>query len=187
MNYTDGRAGNSINSIFGIGIYSLEHSDGYTYPNLPLALANADVINTAAYSLYLQDSDSGHILFGGVNRAKYTGSLKTFDIPYDDDTESQDRILIVLSGFGITRNGKHSDSQFTPRALALDSGTTFSHLSSEMFEYLMENLEIFYDNVQGYVAPCDGESKDTVDFAFGDLTISVPVSKFFTPFLEPPL
>lgn len=66
-------------SVLGLG-YALDNS--YT-KSLPQALAESGQINHAAYSLWVDDSteDSGTLLFGGVNTAKYTGELHTMPIP----------------------------------------------------------------------------------------------------------
>ena len=47
------------------------------YPNIIDQLVDQGVINSRAYSLYLNDpnSDSGNILFGGVDSNKYSGDL----------------------------------------------------------------------------------------------------------------
>ncbi|KAF9777115.1 hypothetical protein IL306_004628 [Fusarium sp. DS 682] len=65
-----------IFSIFGVGLYSLEHAE-IKYPNLPYALADAGEINTPAFNLWFNNETHGEFLFGGVNKAKYTGPLVT--------------------------------------------------------------------------------------------------------------
>lgn len=46
-----------------------------------MTMANQGVINTAAFSLYLNDLESqGNILFGGYDQAKYIGDLQTVDL-----------------------------------------------------------------------------------------------------------
>ncbi|GKU22918.1 unnamed protein product [Fusarium langsethiae] len=51
-----------IFSMFGVGLPSGEHA-AQKFPSLPYALRNAGEINTAAYSLLLEDDQSGHFLF----------------------------------------------------------------------------------------------------------------------------
>ncbi|KAF5572184.1 aspartic-type endopeptidase OPSB [Fusarium pseudoanthophilum] len=69
------------NFVFGVGIDSLENANT-KYPNLPYALADAGEINTPAFSLWLNNETHGEFLFGGVNKAKYTGSSDlTLNIP----------------------------------------------------------------------------------------------------------
>ena len=76
----------SPEGILGIGYITNEGAaaspDTPTYPNLPAALKNAGIINSNAYSLYLDDLDSstGTLLFGGVDTSKYDGELTTFPV-----------------------------------------------------------------------------------------------------------
>lgn len=51
------------------------------YNTTIMTMANQGVINTAAFSLYLNDLESqGNILFGGYDQAKYVGDLQTVDL-----------------------------------------------------------------------------------------------------------
>ncbi|KNB14404.1 hypothetical protein FOXG_13268 [Fusarium oxysporum f. sp. lycopersici 4287] len=65
---------NGITSTFGVGLYTREHAE-IKYPNLLYALAEAEEINTPAFSLWLDNETHGEFLFGGVNKAKYIGPL----------------------------------------------------------------------------------------------------------------
>jgi Eukaryotic aspartyl protease len=58
------------------------NSGANQYPNSPFAMTAAGVINTAAYSVWLNDinSLSRSVLFGGLDTAKYTGTLQTVPI-----------------------------------------------------------------------------------------------------------
>jgi hypothetical protein len=53
-----------------------------SYANLPKAMVADGLINSNAYSLWLNDLDAntGSILFGGVDSDKYTGDLETLPI-----------------------------------------------------------------------------------------------------------
>ncbi|ENH63626.1 Putative aspartic-type endopeptidase OPSB [Fusarium oxysporum f. sp. cubense race 1] len=73
---------NGITSTFGVGLYTREHAE-INYPNFPYALAEAGEINTPAFSLWLDNKTHGEFLFGGVNKAKYTGLL-TMKISFDE-------------------------------------------------------------------------------------------------------
>lgn len=49
-------------------------------------MSKQGLINSAAFSLYLNDDDSqGNILFGGYDKAKYSGELQTMDVVDQDD------------------------------------------------------------------------------------------------------
>ncbi|KAG4255819.1 hypothetical protein FPRO03_04767 [Fusarium proliferatum] len=164
-----------IFSIFGVGIYSLEHAD-IKYPNLPYALANAGEINTPAFSLWLNNETHGEFLFGGVNKAKYTGPLVTYPVAAEDTFDVRDRALVVMTGFGTTSGDKTSDLEFKSRPVLLDSGTIQSRLSLNMTLHLIKTMKVSMDEKLGAVAPCNTSSKETLDFTFGDLTLNVPLA-----------
>ena len=116
-----------IYSIFGIGFYSRENvpqgaQGASSYNNLVYALADAGTINTAAYSLYLEDADKGSFLFGAVDKSKYHEPLVTFNVARNNyafrvansRTQGRDKALVVLTGFGTTHDGKSSNLEFTP-------------------------------------------------------------------------
>ncbi|KAI3576138.1 aspartic peptidase domain-containing protein [Fusarium oxysporum f. sp. albedinis] len=96
---------------FGVGLYTREHAE-IKYPNLLYALAEAEEINTPAFSLWPDNETHGEFLFGGVNKAKYIGPLVSYPTA-----------LVVMTGFGTTSDGKTSDLDFEPRPVLLDSGT----------------------------------------------------------------
>jgi hypothetical protein len=51
------------------------------YNTTVMTMANQGVINSAAFSLYLNDLESqGNILFGGYDQAKYVGDLQTVEL-----------------------------------------------------------------------------------------------------------
>ncbi|KAI1035535.1 hypothetical protein LB504_006022 [Fusarium proliferatum] len=169
-----------IFSIFGVGIYSLEHAD-IKYPNLPYALANAGEINTPAFSLWLNNETHGEFLFGGINKSKYTGPLVTYPVAADNTFDVRDRALVVMTGFGTTSDGKTSELNFKARPVLLDSGTIQSRLSLNMTLHLIKTMKISMDEKLGAVAPCNTSRKETLDFTFGDPTLNVPLANFLSP------
>ena len=180
-------SGNGIFSIFGIGIFSLEldvAGGGSGYNNLVYALVDAGYINTAAYSMYLEDWDQGTFLFGAVDKSKYKEPLLTYPIIIDNNSKVRDRTTIVQTGFGHTRDGKSSTGSFTPRGVLLDSGTESSQFTAEMMEYIATELGAAWsEDLSQFVAPCDGGGNDnTIDFQFGELTINIPFINFLRPF-----
>ncbi|KAG8670497.1 hypothetical protein FPOAC2_09856 [Fusarium poae] len=169
-----------IFSIFGIGLPSGQRA-AKKFPSLPYALRNAGEINTAAYSLWLDDDQSGHFLFGGVNKAKYTGPLVTFPIPLTDPSDTvAERLLVVLEGFGTTNDGNSTSIDFYPRPVLLDSGTVMSRLTQDMALHVMTTLDGVITKEYGAMVPCDKDHKYTLDFTFGELTINVPLAYFLT-------
>ncbi|KAH7217325.1 aspartic peptidase domain-containing protein [Fusarium oxysporum] len=162
---------------FGVGLYTREHAE-IKYPNFPYALAEAGEINTPAFSLWLDNKTHGEFLFGGVNKAKYTGLLVSYPVAFDNQIGLQDRALVVMTSFGTTFDGKTSDLDFEPRPVLLESGTVQSRLTLNMTLHLIKTMKISFDEKLGAVAPCETSSKETLDFTFGDLTIKVSFANF---------
>ncbi|PNP76489.1 hypothetical protein FNYG_09908 [Fusarium nygamai] len=164
---TEYNATNSnIISVFGVGIDSLENAHT-KYPNLPYALADAGEINTPAFSLWLNNETHGEFLFGGVNKAKYTGPLVTYPVAGDNTFDLRDRALVVMTGFGTTSDGKTSELDFKARPVLLDSGTVQSRLSLNMTMHLIKTIKVSLDEYLGAVAPCNTSSNETLDFTSG--------------------
>lgn len=78
----------------------------------------------------LLDSNTGSILFGGVDTEKYEGDLSVLPIQIDSQSGDISSFTIALSG--ITISNKAGKRQYSKTNLAipviLDSGTTISYL-----------------------------------------------------------
>ena len=57
--------------ILGIGFQS--EATEFDYDNLPISLRNQGIIGKAAYSLNSPEASTGQIIFGGIDKAKYSG------------------------------------------------------------------------------------------------------------------
>lgn len=79
---------------------------------------------------FLLDSNSGSILFGGVDTEKYEGDLSVLPIQIDSQSGDISSFTVALSGISISN--KAGKSQYSKTNLAipviLDSGTTNSYL-----------------------------------------------------------
>ncbi|KAI3405206.2 hypothetical protein KGF56_001983 [Candida oxycetoniae] len=105
--------------IMGIGFKNGESgvkSSG-NYDNVPITLKKQGVIKTNAYSLYLNSpgAATGQIIFGGVDNAKYSGSLITESIT------SSYRLIITLdtidyAGTALTYIHSESAAQIAKQA-----------------------------------------------------------------------
>ena len=175
---------NSAEGILGIG-YTADEAQADTarqksYPNLPQAMANAGLIQSNAYSLWLNDLDAntGSILFGGVDTAKYTGSLQSVPIQKEFDTYAE--FLITLTDVALT-DGTTSQNLTTdlPTVVILDSGSSLTYLPNDLTSAIYSALKIQYDSAQqmGYCS-CDLANENiTIDFTFTSATISVAIDE----------
>ena len=175
----------SSEGVLGIGYPSLEvqvQNDGQaSYPNVPANMVQQRLIQSNAYSLWLNDLDSsqGSILFGGVDIDKYHGELST--LPIVPIQGMYVETLITLTGASVNQNGKNTSvtTSELPSAVLLDSGSTLSYLPVDVSQNIYKLLGVTYVRQQGVAfCRCDlAQSSATVDFSFSGATISVPVSE----------
>ncbi|KAH8899193.1 acid protease [Thozetella sp. PMI_491] len=149
-----------IGYAFGEAIVSEERRLSAAYPNLPLNMAREGLINTAAYSLWLNDLDAstGNILFGGIDTKKYYGDLTRIQINSDSSTsELFTSFRVTLSSLTAT-SSSGSDiltSESFPISVVLDSGTTLSYLPTDLAEQIWTEVGAVYDmNWDLAMVPC---------------------------------
>ena len=168
--------------ILGLG-YPLDealasYTDGQTYPNVPQQLVDNGVINSQAYSLWLNDlqSSTGTILFGGVNTEKFSGSLETLPIIKEDGFDAE--FIIALTGVGANGTAGSIGSNLRLPAL-LDSGSSLTYLPTDITDTIYNAVGAQYNQEQGtaYVDCGLAKSDQSIEFTFSSPTISVPMSE----------
>jgi hypothetical protein len=177
--------------LLGIGFNKGENSyvdsaeNPYTYPNLPQALYEAKLINTIAYSFYASDTDEsgsgGQLLFGGVDTAKFSGSLGTMDTYYDSTGLA--RLLVPLTGFSVSNGSSTTSFLKSTNAALIDSGTEGLFLPSAIYSDILEQFgAIFDDSSQDYLVPCSSRNGNvSVTVSFGSKDIIIPASDLILP------
>ena len=168
--------------VLGIGYTANEvqvNRNGDTaYPNLPSALVKNGLINSNAYSLWLNDLDAntGSILFGGVDSGKYSGELQTLPIQkiYNEYAE----FLIIMTGVALHNSSgtqSYSSSEL-PATVLLDSGTSLTYLPDTIVEDIYNDLGVVYDSSSGtgYV-PCS-MMNENINITYTFTSPSIPVS-----------
>jgi len=178
-----GYVSNSSEGVLGIGYPSLEVQvqvdSQKSYPNLPEAMANQGLIQSAAYSLWLDDLDSstGSILFGGVDTAKYSGELATLPIIQEDNMYVE--MVIAMSGVTLVANNANTTVLSKSTPVLLDSGSTLSYLpvdmSGDIYKALGVDFSEQYD--QPFCSCSLANTSATIDFEFSGRVISVPISE----------
>ena len=174
----------SPQGILGIG-YTADEAQVNTanlksYSNLPQAMADSGLIQSNAYSLWLNDLDAntGSILFGGVDTAKYTGLLQT--VPIQKEFGQYAEFLITLTGVGLVNNGNNlSTSTDLPTAVILDSGSSLAYLPNALTSDIFSALNVQYSQEQGAgLCSCSLANENiTLDFTFSSPTISIPIDE----------
>ncbi|KAF5252857.1 hypothetical protein FANTH_2181 [Fusarium anthophilum] len=159
--------GEYANDTFTLGSSTL---DSFQF----VGVTEFNATNAGAFSLWLNNETHGEFLFGGVNKAKYTGPLVTYPVAADNTFDVRDRALVVMTGLRTTSDGKTSELDFKARPVLLDAGTIQSRLSLNMTLPLITTMKVSMDEKLDAVAPCNTSSKETLDFTFRDLTLNVP-------------
>ncbi|KAK7988851.1 hypothetical protein PG989_009166 [Apiospora arundinis] len=171
-----GYKSSSAQGILGIGYPVNEVQVGRAgmdpYDNLPAKLVAEGQIQSSAYSLWLNDLDAstGSILFGGVDKAKYTGQLQTLPIQAQAGVFSEFLITLTSLAMGGTMV---ADKQAL--AVLLDSGSSLTYLPDTMVDDIYRAVGAQYDPSEGaaYVPCAVANNKTSIDFTFSGPTIRV--------------
>ncbi|KAG4416051.1 hypothetical protein IFR04_010814 [Cadophora malorum] len=161
------------------------------YPIIIDTLATQGVTNSRAFSLDLRswESPDGAIIFGGIDTAKYSGSLEKCPIiPAAQAPDSYPRYWIHMKSVGITKPGEVTSKLYAPSSsdplgqpVFLDSGGTLSRLPTALVNSIIADLPgATEDGSSGlYLVDCSvADQAGTVDFGFGNTVINVPFSEF---------
>ncbi|CCF56867.1 hypothetical protein KAFR_0B05710 [Kazachstania africana CBS 2517] len=186
-NYT-----NSTVGVLGIGLSGLEttysgtsSSESYIYENLPMLLKSSGVIDTIAYSLFLNEKSdtTGNLLFGAVDHSKYSGSLYTLPIVNVYASEGYKNPLefdVTMYGLGISTSDSNTTIATMKIPALLDSGTTIVYFPETLLELVADQLGASYSDELGFYAMSCVSSSDDTEFVFdfGGFHITVPLSDF---------
>ena len=154
------------------------------YDNLPLLLVKEGIIQSPAYSLWLNEinADTGSILFGGVDSAKYISPLSTIPILPDSETGLYMEFKVNLNAVAVSKDppsGTAAGIVDPPLPVLLDSGTTYTRLPSNITDKLYSSLSDYDITVdESTVASCLCSlvnSTEKMYFNFSGAIIAVPL------------
>lgn len=164
-------------------------STSSAYPNLPVSMVDAGLINTVAYSLWLNDlgmlrlscvympleltplsdANEGNILFGGIDTEKFLGDqLTRIDIYPTQDLYTSFLVAFTsLTAHSPSGSDTLTSAQF-PVPVVLDSGTTLSYLPTDLAQQTWKEAgAVFSSQFQLAVIPCQMKnSKGYFSFGF---------------------
>jgi yapsin 1 len=170
--------GDVSQGILGIGRAEAEITNkrGVIYENLPMKLVSQGIINTAAYSMYLNhlSSKSGSILFGAVDHSKYTGKLQALKINHPKHLGVT---LTQMRGDGRDKNGLMSK----PQVAILDSGTSLSYVPFDVVDRMGDAFNTNPSFALGQKYYCDCNVTSSMILEFGSISIKVPNYFFLWP------
>ncbi|CAG8978664.1 hypothetical protein HYALB_00011761 [Hymenoscyphus albidus] len=188
------RQGTIGTGILGIGYNTSEANvdsgNGTIYANLPYALVDQGIINSEAYSLWLNDleSSTGSVLFGGIDKTKYQGDLVSINVYAGRRSRQVTSFTVALTSVSATSTS--GTDMLTPSnyaaAVILDSGTTITLLPDELAASIFQELGATVNQRLGAViVPCAlAQKQGTINYGFGGPggpVIKVSVSELVLP------
>lgn len=192
MSFGLGSVTNSSLGILGVGYATNEatvgiDNDPYTYRNLPLRLVDEGLINIPAFSLWLNDlnADTGSILFGGVDHAKYDGNLIKVPVLVGSRSKVPTAFLVALDSLTFESDNVNVDVLGgNPMAALLDSGTSLSYFPESVAKQIIEEQfdGLYYSRLGYYIQACDFPGN--LVYNFSGATITVPFSSFLFPIVS---
>jgi Eukaryotic aspartyl protease len=177
--------------ILGIGYTAgesqVESTGRAAYNNLPAQMVANGLIESNAYSLWLNDLEArtGNILFGGVDMARFHGSLVTIPIQKVAGSLAHFHVTLTDISFGSVIIAKNH-----ALAIALSSGNTLTYLPDEIANAIFLEVGSVLDSLSqiAYVPCALASSTSTLNFTISSaITIAVPMSELvFSPVLSGP-
>lgn len=154
----------------GVGFNTSEAADTI-YPNIIDLMVEQGLINTRAYSLWLDDlsASTGQVLFGGIDTAKYDGDLSILPL-LAAEGKKPDSFAVRLDGISVGHKGAMTSITSSEFAIPviLDSGTTHTLLPGAVVNAITNGLGAydFTSQVGAILVDC-GLRTENPDFIFG--------------------
>ncbi|OHF03468.1 eukaryotic aspartyl protease [Colletotrichum orchidophilum] len=197
-------AGTIVNQTFGVvtksdgistGIMGLApdlkagFEKGMPYSLILNTLADQNVIGSRVFSLDLRhsSSDTGALIYGGLDKGKFIGALQR--VPMIAGVRGEPRLAATLTAVGMTLPNqpvKSYDFGAGDTNVMLDSGTTLTRLHPSLARPIFADLKAVTDSDGYWYTDCslrtpplaNGGSDAYMTFTFGQKTIRVPLSDF---------
>ncbi|KAH8431035.1 uncharacterized protein LDX57_008696 [Aspergillus melleus] len=155
--------------------------EGSSSASLPQALTDAGIINSPAFSMWTDYGyrPGGKILFGGVNKAKYVGTLHTLPI-VPGPSGQRKAFRVNMTGLLI------NETSISPESFALDAvldnQVSLTHVPESVMSELAKQLNVKNVPESGQIIlPCSLESSKTnVTLAFGAAKFEFPIAMLMT-------
>jgi len=143
-------------------------------------MAKQGVIASRVFAMDLRHSDSeyGAIIYGGLDKSKFIGTLEKR--PIVRGLKNEYRLAVELSTVGVTlKSSRNFKVAGKDANVMLDSGTTLSRMHSAVALPILQALDAQDDGEGYYQVPCSMRSSGgSVDFGFGSKTVRVPLKDF---------
>lgn len=160
--------------------------------NIVAVMTKQGLIDTKAFSVALgsKDEGGGVLVLGGVDTAKYGGHLARLPIiPADDSPDGVSRYWLAMDSISYTSSDSSTKSSSktwddSQMSVFVDTGSTMTLLPTDLANSMAADLgSKGLDSSGFYPVDCSILDTDaTIDFAFGNLTIRVPLDEMVRSF-----
>ncbi|KAH7176376.1 aspartic peptidase domain-containing protein [Dactylonectria macrodidyma] len=144
------------------------------------SMADQGLIASRAFSLDLRHSEAttGAVIYGGLDRNKFIGSLEKRPIIRGEAGEF--RLAVTLTSLGVTfEQSEDFGVDEEDSNVMLDSGTTITRMHYSAAYPILEALDAEDDGEGYYITRCSYRNRPgSVDFGFGPKIVRVPFSDF---------
>jgi hypothetical protein len=164
------------------GILGIGYGKGIAtrYSNFVDQLSEQNATRVKAYTIALgsKDAQEGVIVFGGIDRSKFAGTLARLPIiPAESSPDLVPRFWIDMQSISITPPGGRArvyDGSTMP--VFLDSGSTMTLLPPNLTNTIASDFGVQNVDPDGFIRiDCAFATMNgTLDFAFDGLTVKVP-------------
>lgn len=151
--------------------------------SFPFTLVNQGLINSPSFSLWSDTSqdDKGYLLFGGVNKAMYTGALQAF--PFPGQIQGLNGTVSLPVASVVVESSGNSTRHDLDLPAVLSTADSHSFLPNNTVQKIYANLGITPTWVQDFnttipYVDCGRQHSEnhTISLLFGNATIEVPWS-----------
>ncbi|KAK6362372.1 hypothetical protein TWF730_006063 [Orbilia blumenaviensis] len=174
-------ADQASNSPGGMGIY----------PSLLGEMVAQGLIKSKAFSLWLDDfaSDTGSILFGGIDSERFTGELTSIPIEVAHGQKDPLAFAIPLTAVAFSNGRSHVNftSKYLPATVILDSGSSLTFLPHPIAWSLANQTGAKLSHqLNLYIIDCNYPTENVyVEYMFSYiLTIRVPMKELILPLTQ---
>ncbi len=164
--------------ILGLGLDGILAGQGsqeyFGYRNYPHSLVDSGITQSSAFSMFLNgsNSNSGSLIFGGVDSNLYIGDL--YSLP-----------LVTFPVLGAYLDSLTFEGKTVPykQPAVLDSGSSLTYLSDASLLPILKSIGLNYTQGQYIMVDCSTFQNDQriIEYTLGCATIKVKLSELIPP------
>ncbi|KAK2628499.1 hypothetical protein QTJ16_001602 [Diplocarpon rosae] len=147
-----------------------------TYKTLTSRMVEDGLIQSNAFSMWMDNPEmnTGTILFGGVDTAKFTGTLQT--VPIQTTRGRIEKLCIALTAVTLGDTVIMDDE---PEPAVIDTATANTHLPYHLAHRIYNTVSAKYVHLYNvaFVDCSLADDTKTLDFTFSGAKISVPMNE----------